>query len=725
MQTDQDFLYQMLANADPAPRGGLPPQMSPFPGAGFLGPQLSAMLPMMVPGLSDMMGGGMTFGFGRNPLMAFEARKHFEYMNNARRAAGQADRPMFERLGRGFTRGAMPQHVTGYGPDGQPIFDAARESMIGQFADFAAGAMPFIAAIAPDSVDSMFGQMGSRSAAVDLWANAGRFLTDKSGRAGRTDGAGLMNDVYDRLYKGNDSAQTYGLGSRRVGEIADQLIRRGVIGGADAGNVEKTAKETAETLKEYSRIIAAVRDVFDADGNPNAPMAQLMGAMKAITQRGVGSGTAGLAETVRLVQGATRFSGLGLEEMVGVGSAIRAGSAQAGVRASSLQYAALGVAASNQAYGSLGYGKNASPETLDQAEFRGADAARQVRGAASPLANLAGAVLRQAEYADPNSELGRLADRIRKGEMPAELMRHDAVSRIGGVVSRSGLDSGAFARQVYGAGQDNAAALSSNPNVAAAVARAGQQNDYRQMINMVAAQTGVNAQALWSAVQGEVGNATSDADLARRVAGRMGGGAGLAQQIGTAFGSISTANAAARGATGDAAKQYSVLNLGRMTSEQANAARGVAAEQWREYGQMMEKTTGLGRGTMFGRFMQEIAGLGGPEGAKSVGGWRGAAGMLFRTLGGTDNAALSGALGKDLLKSVGDMLTPGGGKKDGAKKEGSSDVKVKNVVQVEVVNFKDGEWKPADPPRADVPGQAAPPKKRKEGSNPFKPQYEE
>lgn len=673
----QDQLYRMLAQTDPAPRGGQPPRHR-FPALEALGFHFGDSIgSMLFPMLGSFMQGPLgifefNFWGNQNILQSWEARHYYQKILQGRESAARADMDILRRMAGGMTRAMMPGEVTGYDPSGNPIFTERGRRFQEEIAKFSSQALPFLAAIAPDTMDDLFGQMGLRTIAVDLWVDAGRFATDRSGRAGGVDTTRLMNEVHSRLFPDRNTSRTSGLGSRRIGEIFNDLSRRGVIGGAGE-DFTKTVEDATRTIEQYAEAVSAVRDLFVAEGRSDAPMAEILASLKAITQRGPGSGDPQeLARIARQFHGAVRFSGLGLEEMVEIGTMARAVAPQLGIRSASLGTLPLQVAASVQAYKALGYAEDsrASAQTLDIQEFKAADAARRVRAAASPMANLVGAVLQTAEMAAPGTELAQIAAELKQGRMPAGLTGPYAMQYLAGAVQRSGLNAADFAALVHTGQAGNQGALAVNPRAIEAIAVGGQRAQLREMMTRFAAESGlrVSGDQLLTAVEMAAGQegVRTEADLARRVAGMFGGGANEAMRLLRIFSQAQTMMANIAGAQGDAAKQYSILNLARLAGGQTAEIAENAQNQHRAYGDLMHLLRSLGRGSILGRLMQGIADLADPN---ARGGWEGVMDLIAKALGGvkTDEVAkigeqIGGASG-GILGMIGRII---GGAADGA-----------------------------------------------------------
>lgn len=86
---------------------------------------------------------------------------------------------------------------------------------------------------------------------------------------------------------------------------------------AIAGNVD--AKRSAAAIKKYAGAVAAVREIFGDNGNPNAPMPALLAALDHLSQGAAAQMDPQKIETsLRAMQQVARESGIGFEQMAGM-----------------------------------------------------------------------------------------------------------------------------------------------------------------------------------------------------------------------------------------------------------------------------------------------------------------------------------------------------------------------------------------------------------------------
>lgn len=101
-------------------------------------------------------------------------------------------------------------------------------------------------------------------------------------------------------------------------------------GEALAGNAD--AGRAASRLKDYTESLAAVRDIFGDNGNPNAPMPALLAALDQLTLGGMGSmDPKRTATTLRQMQSTAREAGIGMQQMAAMTAGAGALGSQLGI----------------------------------------------------------------------------------------------------------------------------------------------------------------------------------------------------------------------------------------------------------------------------------------------------------------------------------------------------------------------------------------------------------
>lgn len=237
--------------------------------------------------------------------------------------------------------------------------------------------------IMPETFDEMHGIRGSAAMMARRIHLGGRYaldpITGEMGLRGDTAGA-LSNQIYENLFGPNaDITAMRGLGAGRIGQLYDEMQRRGFMGGAGSretaflrafggegtmnvrqlamslvrdpnrnigitpqdferleaqtpgtgiqrvmessevrGTITRAeANRISDRLRSMTSAVAAVRDIFGGMGRPDAPMAELINGLQALTQGGLSTmSPAQLSLMVRRTQELSRVSGITMEGMM-------------------------------------------------------------------------------------------------------------------------------------------------------------------------------------------------------------------------------------------------------------------------------------------------------------------------------------------------------------------------------------------------------------------------
>jgi hypothetical protein len=85
------------------------------------------------------------------------------------------------------------------------------------------------------------------------------------------------------------------------------------------------ASKAAQKVKDFTGAVAAVREIFGDNGNPNAPMSQLLAALDHLSQGSISQVGPGKVENVlRSMRQAARDTGVGFEQLAGMSAEIGA-----------------------------------------------------------------------------------------------------------------------------------------------------------------------------------------------------------------------------------------------------------------------------------------------------------------------------------------------------------------------------------------------------------------
>lgn len=235
----------------------------------------------------------------------------------------------------------------------------------------------YMADFMPGIFDELHGIRGSEAGMARKVYAGSRYaldpITNQLGYRGAS--AGILTDqLFSNLFgKDADISQMKGFGGTRVGEMYDEMQRRGFLGGSAATRDEmfrnaglssrdrllditkkvygeqtpdkksriddlpleqlrelamttnegkeiitkQEADRITKSLKNMTGALAAVRDIFGENGRPNAPMPELINALQALTQGGMSTLSPEKAEAVvRDFQASMRVNGIPLQQAI-------------------------------------------------------------------------------------------------------------------------------------------------------------------------------------------------------------------------------------------------------------------------------------------------------------------------------------------------------------------------------------------------------------------------
>ena len=429
------------------------PSMSPFLNFGNLpgmsGPQ-GAMLQMVAqPLIMSMFGGGQIPGqfFPQNNLYD-QHRKAWEYqaMQNAMAGASSADRDTYSRMLRGM---ALSSGVT---------MNADRERAIQMMSNDFTKVAPLLAQMMPETFDRMHGIRGSAMMFAQNMFMGGRYALDPvTGRTKMTADTvqEMAAQVHDRLYgPGADITEMRGVGAGRLGQLYDELQRRGMgvsalsrdqqrIGiardmAASGGTVDDALKKldslagpelesrlrsfegdrVARRLKEMVGAVDAIRDVFGDMGQPDAPMSQLIEGLQAITQGGLNQlSPHKIEQAVRETANLARRTGMGMDNLMQLSANGAIAADRMGINRMFATPATQHAAAFSQAYGLYSGGPAWGKQSKEFMTLM--DQRLGMQAAGSELANRLAVVDRLQSEVGPfgeGTEAAALVAAMRKGD---------------------------------------------------------------------------------------------------------------------------------------------------------------------------------------------------------------------------------------------------------------------------------------------------------------------
>lgn len=521
--------------------------------------------------------GILPIGNAGSYMQAYRTREHLNMRQQVAQAVSSQDTEGIYRTLRGAAAMA-----------GMP-FNREQQAAARNLAQTASQYMPTLAMVAPEFADAIAGERGSVQAMASQMLEANRYRVDPiTGRMGYGVAANrdMVEQVFETMFADDNMARMQGLRAGDVGQMYRQLAPEGLAGprgglrartietlqrardegvdlvsianeqgvnlGADQNleslsNQELTklrenkgiqsrltqadSRQITDQLQGYVSSISAMREVFGENGNPNAPVPQLINALKALTSGQMQKFDANQLNTmVRDMQAMSQMSGKSIDQLLMMNQAANAANTQIlGQYGVHFNPAATNIGVTTgmafaESGGATGFGA-LSREQAEQASMN-----MFSRGMGSQMANALGALTRI-------EEAGGFADNAAGREMKAALAAADAgaetytfVDDAGNAVTRqtptregefrsivsrgaiSGMDAGDF-NQMLGDRTSNLRALSTNQERQMAAMR-----QQPQEINRLAAQTTANRLMSNSEIERQFTNR----DDQIRVAGALG-----------------------------------------------------------------------------------------------------------------------------------------------------------------------------------------------------------
>lgn len=327
--------------------------------------------------LSNMMTqqGLLPIGNAGSYLQAYRTREHLNMRQQVSQSVASQDAEGIYRTIRGAAALA-----------GQP-FNREQQQAARNVADTAAQYMPALAMFAPEMADAISGERGSVQAMATQMLEANRYRIDPLtgqmgyGKEANTD---MVNQVFSTMFADDNMARMRGLRAGDIGQLYRQLAPEGLAGptgglrertiqtlqrareegldvtamakeqGVDLApgqNLEslsnaelsklrqsegvKTrlsqsdARQITDQLQGYVASVSAMREVFGENGNPNAPVPQLINALKALTSGQMQKFDANQLNTmVRDMQAMSQLSGKSIDQLVAMNQFANASNTQ-------------------------------------------------------------------------------------------------------------------------------------------------------------------------------------------------------------------------------------------------------------------------------------------------------------------------------------------------------------------------------------------------------------
>ncbi len=328
-----------------------------------------------------------------------------------------------------------------------------------------AGAEPYLAQVAPQLVDSLNGRRGSSVVMAQQLGAMGRYRIDPvTGRMGQTAATIAANTrgTYDSLFGTlADPGASSGLSAGMFGQIASELQMRGMVGASvgprealaamandprlqavaakhgvkdmrslGTGELETLLKDEGvddklrsfdadkfkNKVKDYAKVVGAMRDIFGDNGRPDAPVGELLRAMEAMTNGAASQLSGGqIAMLVRTTQQLATSTGVGIDRAMLMQADASQRAAQLGLNPVMAVQATQGALAFGGAYRAMGGAANTAWGRMTADQLTQMDSGLRINAMASTSANQMAAVLRVADEMgiSGTSELGTYAKALR------------------------------------------------------------------------------------------------------------------------------------------------------------------------------------------------------------------------------------------------------------------------------------------------------------------------
>ena len=432
---------------------------------------LGMMMQMMVgPKLQQMMGrygyAPMGLGHDMNVYDVMRRQQFTQAQQQAMAIASESDEDNFLRTFRGLAA------VTGT-PWGTQQRRAAR-----QLAETAGNFSPMLAEMFPEMLDQLGGMRGSATLMANRMMLGGRYRLDPvTGRMGMTaETVGQQaRSIYRDLYESGDLSAMRGVTAGQLGTMYDELTRRGMIAAPqsplrertmdavmeyavqDRAGLERSAiqrgvalptnladlsaddldklrfdpavegklrafdsERVKRSLKAYIDAVGAVKDIFGDMGRPNAPMSELISALEALTQGGVGQIDSGkLNMMVRNTQELARQSGMSIDQAMAIQQHAAGRAEQLGISPLHAIQAAQGSMAWGSAFRAQGGAAQPAWGRFNADQMQQLDANLRVQAASSQAANRLAVMMRLRESAGGFEE-GSTAEAMAQAVMAGE-----------------------------------------------------------------------------------------------------------------------------------------------------------------------------------------------------------------------------------------------------------------------------------------------------------------
>lgn len=459
----------------PLAQGYTPTRVFGTQGLPFTGGQYGGITAMAMGGpLHRMMGdvGMVPMGVGhdQNVYDRLMKQRYTMMQMQAMQQAAQADRDAYMQTFRGLAA------VTG------TPFGGEQRRAAQSLANAATTMSPLFAEMMPDFLDQLGGLRGSNAVMARRMIDAGRYrmdpVTGRMGMSAESVGA-ISNRLYGDLFSQENLPAMRGVSAGQVGSMIQELQMRGMIGtaasqgrymgisGADpragtmralgelspadrfeamrrSGVTSPGSALTAEDLdrlqldprvsdrlrsfdankikrsvQSYVGVVSAMRDIFGDMGKQNAPMAELIAGIEALTMGGMSQIDPGrMSMMVRQTYNLAKQTGVTMDNVVMMQNHAAQRAGQMGIEPGFAVQATQGALAFGGAYRAQGHGAHAAWGAMTADQVTQLDTNLRVQAAASNTANRMAVAVRMAEARgglDPNGDAGRFVTAARGG----------------------------------------------------------------------------------------------------------------------------------------------------------------------------------------------------------------------------------------------------------------------------------------------------------------------
>jgi len=219
--------------------------------------------------------------------------------------------------------------------------------------------------------------------------------------------------------------------ARAARDVGVDLSRPGGVTGADLDRLGGTAQisdrlrafdatRVKTSLKKYADVVAAMRDIFGDMGRPNAPMAELLAGIDALTLGGAAQIDPGrLSLMVRNTYNLAKQTGVTMDNVLAVQQHAAARAGQLGLEPTFGVQAAYGGLAFGGAYRAQGHAAFTAWGAMNADQVQQLDTNLRVQAAGSNTANRLAVAARLAEQGGgfaADSEAARFAAAVRAGQ---------------------------------------------------------------------------------------------------------------------------------------------------------------------------------------------------------------------------------------------------------------------------------------------------------------------